>query len=277
MDKKAKNILFKTYWGSDGWRPVRETEPQDFAYAKAHGLMFDPVSIGHDQCIIEILDMVERIPAAKAATAFVASLSTRRLDWRSGVASYHHAGQIAALNHTPVVSGRGDLPDDTVTTTRYVCDRCHNVDPGLRIDDDDYNDVDVNVLNFERLKWGGVRHGQLTYTWFDLQQLLRADIPDPTEEDVAILQAILRVIDSSQAGDYAGTLEKRLAGVVKSSKYERRVIIDVLAHLGVLKPASLERSVDNRSDWSAGAALWRGEDKSDHENVHKNFGKWLRG
>lgn len=276
MDKKAKNILFKTYWGSDGWLPAPKTEPQDFAYAKAQGLMFDPVSIGHDQCVGEVLDLVKRIPPAKAARAFVASLSTRRLDWRSGVASYHLACQMALHPYTPAVCGHSYLPDGTITATSYTCAVCRDVVPGLTVGDDQYTDVNLNVLNFERIKWGGVRHGKLIYAWFDLQELLRADIPDPNEEDVAILQAILGIIELSQAGDHAGTLEKRLAGVLKSSKNERRVIIDVLAHLDVLKPASFERPVHSRSDWSGAAACWRGEDRFNHEAVRKHFGKWLQ-
>lgn len=79
MDIKAKNILFKTYWGSNGWLPTPKTESKDFAYAKAQGLMFEPTSIGHDQCLVDVLDMVKRITPAKAAQAFVSSLSTRRL------------------------------------------------------------------------------------------------------------------------------------------------------------------------------------------------------
>lgn len=147
--------------------------------------------------------------------------------------------------------------------------------PGLTVGYDQYTDEDLNVLNFERIKWGGVRHGQLIYTWFDLQELLRADIPNPTKEDVAIPQAILEIIDLSQPGDRAGILEQRLTGVVKSSKNERRVIIDLLAHLDVLRPASFERPIPSRSDWSEAAACWRGEDKYDHEAVRKYFGKWL--
>lgn len=43
MDKKAKDILFKTYWSSAGWKDDKFTAPDDFAYAKEKGLMFDMV------------------------------------------------------------------------------------------------------------------------------------------------------------------------------------------------------------------------------------------
>ena len=51
MDKKAKDILFKTCWSSRGWLDERATDPQDLAYAKSQGLMFDPVSITHDEAV----------------------------------------------------------------------------------------------------------------------------------------------------------------------------------------------------------------------------------
>jgi hypothetical protein len=44
-DKKAVGILLSTYWSSEGWREPPTTAPDDFAYARAAGLMFDsPVS-----------------------------------------------------------------------------------------------------------------------------------------------------------------------------------------------------------------------------------------
>lgn len=43
MDKKAKDILFKTYWSSSGWKDNKSTDPSDFVYAKSKGLMFDPL------------------------------------------------------------------------------------------------------------------------------------------------------------------------------------------------------------------------------------------
>lgn len=45
MDKKAKNILMKTYWSASGWKDEYTITPKDFTYAKEKGLMFDAVSI----------------------------------------------------------------------------------------------------------------------------------------------------------------------------------------------------------------------------------------
>lgn len=276
MDKKARNILFKTYWGSSGWLSEYKTDPEDFVYARARGVMFDPVNVTHDDCLQTILAIVKRMPPTKASHAFLSSLSTKRLDWRSGVASYHLARQMSPHQYTPVVSGQSFSPDGAICNTSHTCSVCRDVVPGLTSGAERYRNEDLNILNFERLKWGGVRHGQLIYTWFDLQALDAADIPDPTDEDIVILERILSTIASSQPGDHAGTLEKRLAAAVKSSKNERRTIINILASLDVLRPASFDRPVHGKSDWSAAAAAWRGEDRYDRDAVRLHFGEWLR-
>lgn len=66
MDKKAKRILFSTYW-KNGWIDVKNrsiSEP-DFSYAKSKGLMFDPLTISHDECILDIAALVKGISPAQ--------------------------------------------------------------------------------------------------------------------------------------------------------------------------------------------------------------------
>lgn len=51
MDKKAKKILMNTFWSS-GWKQERGPfSGEDFEYAKSKGLMFDPITITHDEMI----------------------------------------------------------------------------------------------------------------------------------------------------------------------------------------------------------------------------------
>ena len=97
MDKKAKRILFKTYWSSKGWKDEHVTAPDDFLYAKEKGLMFEPLTISHDDCINQIIEIVNSISSEQVVKAFLSSLSTRRLDWRSGIASYYIAKLITPL------------------------------------------------------------------------------------------------------------------------------------------------------------------------------------
>ncbi|SDH82090.1 hypothetical protein SAMN05421818_11715 [Myroides phaeus] len=274
MDKKAKNILFKTYWKS-GWINVkdRQTTPDDLAYAKAKGLMFDPLTISHDTCLDLIANILPTISTQHVAKAFLSSLSTRRLDWRSGVASYFIAKQLTPHKYTKAISGQSYDLNGNVTHISYTCGICRDLKYGI-IGDEHYVDKDLNVLNFERIKWGGVRHGELVYTLFDLQQLQAADIPEPTIEDIEIFKNILTVIENSQPNDYPSALEKNLASVVKSTKDERQILIEILACIDILKPASYDRPVKGKHDWTF-VTYWRGEDKYNKDALKQYFGKYI--
>jgi hypothetical protein len=273
MDKKAKKILFTTYW-KNGWIDSKDRvlSDEDFEYAKSQGLMFDPISISHDECIDAIVGLVRDISREKITKGLISSLTSRRLDWRSSLSSYSIAKNIPEHKFTPVISGTS-YTDGKPTSHSYTCGICRDSQYGI-VGHQSYDNANLNVLNFERIKWGGVRHGDILYTYFDLIQFINADIPEPTDEDLYCLKEILKTIESSESTDYPSALEKRLAAVVKSSKAERQVLIEILASIGVLRPGSYDRPIKGRNDWVF-VEYWRGEDKYCHEVVREYFGKYL--
>ncbi len=275
MDKKAKNILFQTYW-KNGWigDEDRKTNPIDFAYAKEKGLMFDPLTISHDDCVKRIIEMADKITIEQAAKAFLSSLSTRRLDWRSGIGSYFIAKLFTPHQYTPVVSGHS-YENGVIVHTAYTCQICRDLKYGI-YGHDFYENEDLNVLNFERIKWGGVRHGDLIYTFFDLEQFAKEQITDPTKEDLEILKGILSAAGSCKQGDYPSVLRDKIKDVpnFKSSKDERSIILAILACIGVLQPASYDRPTSSKHDWTY-VEFWRGEDKYNKKAVDTYFGKYL--
>lgn len=275
MDKKAKDILFKTYWSGKGWKDNRFTDPDDFLYAKEKGLMFDPLTIAHDECVNRIIKIADAITPEQAAKAFLSSLSARRLDWRSGIASYSIAAYISSHHYTPCVSGHS-YEDGRNVHTSCVCRICENVQYGV-IGQEHYENEDLNVLNFERIKWGGVRHGQLIYTLFDLEQFVREQIPEPTDMDIEIFKSILSAAGSCSPGDYPSVLRDKLKDIpnFRSNKDERTVIIEILACIEVLKPGSYNRPAAGKHDWEY-VEFWRGEDGYNPEIVEKYFGKYLK-
>ncbi len=107
MDKKAKQILFNTYWSTKGWKSEKFTDPQDFEYAKKMGLMFDKLSISHDDCVKRIIKAANGISKEQIAQAFLSSLSLHKLEWRSGIASYNAAKSIKSHKYKPVATGHG--------------------------------------------------------------------------------------------------------------------------------------------------------------------------
>jgi len=156
--------------------------------------------------------------ASKVAVvgAFVASLSTRRLDWRSALGSY------AAVRHLP--------PHSFVPSAHFgpVCAVC-----GLR-EVVDYRPDALKELR--RTQSRLIRFYDLTYATCDLSHLgeLAADPPGP--KDVEILQ---RVVSGLRALGPEATLESldpALRGTFKSNKGQRRYALEALGVAGVLCP-----------------------------------------
>jgi hypothetical protein len=245
VDKKARDILFKTYWTSAGWTndENRKTDPGDFEFAKSKGLMFDPISITKDELISRLDTILKNISLKKITDAFLCSLTNKRLDWRSGLASY--------------ANGKRLLSDKTVP------DRFYNFG----------NNEDLNVLNFERIKWGGVRHSQGLYNLLDLELLSAEIIPPPANQDLELFNKILSTIENSQTGDTPGKLRDNLKEVFQGSKDERHVLMEILGCAGILQPLRYDRKEPGKHDWTF-VLHWRGEDKYNVENVKYYFGKY---
>jgi hypothetical protein len=222
VDKKAKEILFKTYWTSLGWTSEenRKTEPSDFKYAKEKGLMFDPLTVTKPNLIKQIQDVISTTSPKKLTDAFLCSLTNKRLDWRSGLASFVNAKRL--------------LTDSNISD--YYLGYGTN--------------EDLNVLNFERIKWGGVRHHNGLYNWLDLTLLDKENIPSPTQQDIVILKSILNVIDKSEIGETPSKLRDRLKDVFKSSKDERHILMEILGCADILRPLRFDRKEPGKHDWT---------------------------
>ncbi len=190
--------------------------------------MFDSIRVSHGEIVRRAIEIRSRFDPDAIANAFLASLSTRRLEVRSALGSY------AVLRH---------FPPHEHYERRTSCPVCGG-----------YNapetDEDLNVLNFERFKWGGVRHENPHYATFDLERFRDLDPPSPTEADISIFRSILRAIEAVPPDKTAPQLEKSLWGLVPSNKAERDVLVNLLGYTGVLTipeyPGFLDRFV--RSD-----------------------------
>lgn len=242
MDKKAKTILFKTYWTSAGWKDKKYTAPDDFEYAKSKGIMFDPIIMSCEEFKLECEKITSSFPIKKLTSAFLSSLTNKRPDWRSGIASY--VNLIELLKH-----------DD-----EYFYD----------IDEED----DINVLNFERLKWGGVRHGQSLYNYIDLKILQTEIVTEPQKEDIEIFKKILLVIENSSPSDTASMLRENLKNVWNVSKNERSGLLEVLGCCGILETLNYDRKEPHTHDWNF-ATFWRGEDKYNKQKLMKYFQEYI--
>ena len=215
MDKKALRILYDTHWSTKGSKSSFECSDLDFEYAKSARMMFDAVSLTHQQIVDELVKHHSKTSRKSVSDAFLVSLSTRRLDLRSVLGSYAFATNFP--NH-----GFLNSLLNTLTSMDKWCSLCggfilNGVEP-----------TNLNVLNFERFKWGGVRRLDPIYAWFDLREFARTEHFLPTAEDHKIFCSIVNVARGMKGEATVSDLEKSISDLFPSNKAERRVLIEIL-------------------------------------------------
>lgn len=136
----ARRPLMDTFWSPKGWRsPPKWPAPDVFRCAVEAGVMFAQSRVqNHDGWVAAAREAATGVSPSEVSDAFVASLSNRRLDLRSALGSLAVARRLPEHSFVPVRAS-------------VVCAVC-----GLSGRDEQ----DLNVLNFERFKWGGVRRGR---------------------------------------------------------------------------------------------------------------------
>jgi hypothetical protein len=169
MDRRAVKTLTDTYWSPQGWRePPSTPSKDDLEHAKHAGVMFDgPTREHHDAVVAAALAARDAVDEHEALDAFLSSLTSRRLELRSAL------GSLAVVRH---------LEEHAFDDDHGRCRIC-----GLW----EYEDIDRNVMSFERIRWGGVRRDDLVYVAFDLERFAAGEHPEATDDDRALLDALL--------------------------------------------------------------------------------------
>ena len=266
-DKRALEILFGTYWSPSGWNPKPHVSAEDFAYAKSRRIMFDPIRPTHDEAVARLHAARDCLDLRRVADGFLASLSTRRPEWRSALGSF---------------SVSRWLPTHEAMVVERYCGVC-----GL-YEDTHAEDQDLNVLNFERLKWGGVRHADPIYAALDLEMFSASPPPAPTADDVRIVRELVAAIVSASPSVTSAALHAHFPASLKSNKSERDMIVAILGLCGILGTPrhpgfgerfvpSNQRVLPNRHyvDMAYPACWWRRSDGVNDDRLRAVFGHVL--
>lgn len=267
-DKKALRVLFDAYWSSTGWKRENTVSSEDYAYAKNAGIMFQPVNLSHDDVVSWLNSSLKATKLESITNAFLVSLRTRQLEFRSALGSF------AIARH---------FPDHLYQGESYCCSICGAFRNPREL-------YDLSRFNFERYKWGGVRHEQPEYIAFDLEQFVKLDIVEPTEQDLDVMRQIIQVIQQCKPTDRPRDLEKELALVLKSNKAEREILIQILAYCGILQPSNqsgyfhsftnyFDREIPpaNKIDWTYPVCWWRGVDGINQNALKYYFPQLVNG
>lgn len=252
VDKRALKTLLSTYWSTEGWKKQPIAPADDFSYAKAAGLMFDSIQVTHDQAIDWALRSKRLVSKEGVVTGFLASLSSRRLDLRSALGSF------AVLRNLPLHRWR------RIEGAEHCCPVCGAFDGTA-------GNEDLNVLNFERFKWGGVRHSDPLYAAFDLERFAEIDVSSPNENDLSILRQTIQIAADMPKRAKLSDLVKAVAPILPSSNPERRTLIGILGYCGILrdplKPSyfegfprysSRQNTPWHKDDWPYPVQWWNG-------------------
>lgn len=263
MDKKALKILMNAYWSSTtGWKDGIFSK-EDFDYALNQGAVFLPLEISHDEAVIKLKEIVSKITKEEVANAFLASLGTRRLELRSALGSYVFAAS---------------LPVHQYEIDDHFCKICGHYKSSQV-------EYDLNVLNFERYKWGGIRHTtDLIYALLDLEQFIKVEKPMPSNEDYQIFANIITAIEGLDSNAKARDIEKAISKLLKSNKAERDTLINILGFCSILETSEHKgfyNQYTNRThrepppvhfcDWDYPVSWWKREYGINYEALHHYF------
>lgn len=271
---KGLDILLKTYWASNAWKDGTISK-DDLEYAKNTGYMFDyPIYETHDNTLKKLSSLLYKINYKDVANAFLYSLSTRKLEYRSALGSLYFAKAI---------------PKHKIDIGYANCGNNHCYLCGWSAWEKQPNQYEINhglnVLNFERYKFGGVRHTSLNYALFDLEQFLGLPKVIPSDEDKDILKKILDCVIKLNSNDKASKLRDLILKekIFKSNKNEVTNILDILGICGILAsneyPSYEDKFVtefyrtpiEHKNDFAYPINRWHASDGVNYDKFKKVF------
>lgn len=269
MDKGLKTLLeYFRYNGKFDTKPLTNEQLTEIEQAKSEGYMFEPPQpISHEGTMARLADVLPKISRKAVADAFLYSLSTRRLEYRSALGSYFFA--IAVPQHEFV-------PDNN-----NVCTVC-----GFRKwKNSDYKYDGLNYINYCRYKYGKPLLA-LNEALFDLEQFTKLPKVAPCREDYEILKRILGCAKLLTGGnDKSPKLTKAVIHekLFKTNKDEVDMMLNSLSICGVINnreyPSFEEKFVGHEemawlqySEVDYPLNMWRARDGINKERLKEVFG-----
>ncbi|GAB0168347.1 hypothetical protein LSPCS325_17840 [Lysinibacillus sp. CTST325] len=190
-----------------------KTSEEDFQYAKTAGYTFDKILQTHNEAIENAMFEMRKCNKGFAVDLFLASLSTQRLDWRSGL---------------PVFVIMRQFPTHNFKSDFISCEKCANNAEDL---------VDLTFINKIRFGHGGVISGNIYDFSFILQQHNKLPHIKPTKKDFDIFQFIIEIIRNTESNDTPFKVQKKIRKIegFKSNEEQRKALLETLGFCSILE------------------------------------------
>lgn len=204
-----------------------EINIEELKEAKKEGYLFDfPTYLEHDDILKQIKYFVSQISKKDVANAFLYSLTTRRLEYRSILGSYWYA--VALFPHKK----------HNRYGTDGFCDICDWMDMPKDTPENEkkWYHYKYNIYNYDRYRVGGIVHTNVNYAMFDLREFLKMPKVEPTQKDKEILLKTLHLIDNLKLNNKAGTYRDYIVKnkIFPTNKNEITQFLNILGVCGVL-------------------------------------------
>lgn len=171
-------------------------------------------SMTHDELVVACVQAAEKLDHAQVGLAFVASLSSRRLDWRGVLPAYAVCRQLPRHDYAPTQVFQAG-PDASC----FIC--------GLSSPSPTQVRGQLLVGNLGRAYY-------LQTSLTTLQQFADTEKPMPTAADISMFAETINRLRNRQ-GAKLGELQKLIQGLFPSNKFEREDVLGALALAGVFQ------------------------------------------
>lgn len=217
----------------------------------------------HDEIVAETVGLVSAIPKELAVLSFVDSLYSRSLHRRAVLGSYAVARHLRLHSFTPMKKANGQV------STKGACSLCGEYKEGCA--ESDY----ISSVNHSRHSVGGLNFTSLEDTYIYLRFFVQENERLTPEGGYDILRRILEIAQSMPRNSTLTDLVKELQTALKSTKDERRSLIETLGACGILQPREHPSFFDDfipyylrqerwttkhNNDWDYPVQHWRGSD-----------------
>lgn len=279
MDKKAIALLKKYYLP---YRPDGQPSEAEKESAIKSGILVPDSSMTHDEIVAEIKKLAERISLECAAKAFLYSLSSSDMRYRSAVSSLLWA---KGLPEHKLISN-GVEKNDWRTPVCVICGCSHGFDGAEIVDWNKYG-----VFHYLPPKQYG-REPDYTcaeYVLNDLREFEKLPAVEPCEEDYRILNGIFACVKEMKPHnmDTALVSEIRTRKFFDATGNAIHCILGILSACGILEGAENKGYLHeyvNFSDHGSGRdgltfyplIFWRGKDGVNYNAVNEIFGSFSK-